>query len=170
MSAAELARSSEIECLYSDHHGWLCGWLRKKLGCAHNAADLAHDTFVRVMAAHNPVALREPRAYLTTIAKGLVVDHWRRQRLEQAYLEAIAALPESQVPSPEFRLLILETLARIDAMLDGLQPKARAAFLLSRLEGLGHSEIARQLGVSVSSVEKYMIAAMRHCIAVRAAG
>ncbi len=31
--------------LYTDHHGWLQGWLRKKLGDVHQAADLAHDTF-----------------------------------------------------------------------------------------------------------------------------
>jgi len=36
--------------LYTDHQGWLQAWLRKKLGNAHQAADLAHDTFVCLQA------------------------------------------------------------------------------------------------------------------------
>lgn len=44
---------------YQDHHGWLCGWLRGKLGCAYSAADLAQDTFVRVLARECVPELRE---------------------------------------------------------------------------------------------------------------
>ena len=91
----------------------------------------------------------------------------RRKTLERACLDAIAHLPEPQAPSPEAQLMLVEALVRIDAMLDGLAPKARSAFLLSRLEGLGYNEIARQLGVSLSSVEKYMATAIRHCLSLR---
>lgn len=157
-----------VETLYGEHHGWLLGWLRRRLGHAGDAADLAQDTFVRVLGRPRDVdGLREPRAWLTTIAQGLVVDHVRRRALERACLEAIAALPEPQAPSPENRLLLVEALLRIDAMLDGLAPKARSAFLLSRLDGLGYAEIAQRLDVSLSSVEKYMASAIRHCLALR---
>lgn len=157
-----------VETLYGDHHGWLLGWLRRKLGHAGDAADLAQDTFVRVLGRPGDVEeVREPRAWLTTIAHGLVVDHVRRRTLERACMEAIAALPEPQAPSPETQLLLVETLVRIDTMLDGLPPKARSAFLLSRLDGLGYAEIAQRLNVSLSSVEKYMATAIRHCLALR---
>jgi RNA polymerase sigma-70 factor (ECF subfamily) len=73
-----------VQTLYSDHHGWLRGWLRGKLGNASDAADLAQDVFVRVLARRQPMQAREPRAYLSTIARGLVIDHWRRRELEQA--------------------------------------------------------------------------------------
>jgi RNA polymerase sigma factor (sigma-70 family) len=167
MPAADITAHQSIHALYSDHHQWLVGWLRRRLACLHQADDLAQDTFERVLG--RPQALngiREPRAWLTTIAHGLVVDHLRRQDLERAYLEAVAVLPAWEVPSPETQLLLLETLARIDAMLDGLNPKVRMAFLLSRLEDLSYPQIAVQLGVSLSSVEKYMAAAIRHCLAV----
>ena len=59
----------EIATLYTDHHGWLQGWLRKKLGDVHQAADLAHDTFMRLLAREEPVQAREPRAFLTTVAQ-----------------------------------------------------------------------------------------------------
>ena len=158
----------EVHSLYSDHHLWLVGWLRRRLGCLHHAQDLAQDTFLRVLGgAREIAAVREPRPWLSTIAQGLVVDHVRRRALEQAYLTAVAALPEAEVPSPEAIAMILETLVRIDAMLNGLKPKARIAFLLSRLEGLSYPEIATRLGVSLSSVEKYMATAVRHCLALR---
>ncbi|VFR44871.1 hypothetical protein BER2_4156 [plant metagenome] len=31
----------QIENLYTDHHGWLLAWLRRRVGCGHRAADLA---------------------------------------------------------------------------------------------------------------------------------
>lgn len=165
MSSAEAARPLDLHALYSDHHGWLVSWLCRRLGCIHNANDLAQDTFLRVLRRPSTLdEVREPRAWLTTVAQGLVVDHVRRRQLERAYIDAIACLPEPEVPGPEARLLILDTLARIDALLDGLPAKVRSAFLLSRLEGLSYPEIAGRLGVSLSSVEKYMASALRHCL------
>lgn len=41
--------SPDIALLYSDHHGWLVGWLRRRLGNPCDAADLDQDTFVRVL-------------------------------------------------------------------------------------------------------------------------
>lgn len=155
--------------LYRDHGTWLQQWLRRRLGCAHQAADLAHDTFLRILTSRL-VALRdvrEPRAYLTTIAHGLVVDHYRRRELERAWLESLAYRQESVAPSEEQRHLVLEALMEVDRMLDGLPPKTRAAWLHSRLDGLGHAEIAERLGVSVSRVRQYLAAAARQCYRLR---
>lgn len=150
--------------MYSDHHGWLRGWLRRRLGCGEQAADLAHDTFVRALLTPRLDEVREPRAWLRTVAHGVMVNHLKRQDLERAWLEALAAQPEPLSPSPEERALILETLAQIDALLDGLSPRARSAFLLSQLEGLAYADIAVRLGVSVSMVKKYMLQAITHCM------
>lgn len=154
--------------LYSAHNGWLTGWLRRRIGCSAHAADMAQDTFVRLLLAERatrlPSELREPRHFLVTIAKRVMVDHFRRRSLEQAYLDALALQPQAEQISPEERLLILETLLALDAMLDGLGSKAKQAFLLSQLEGLGYSEIAQRLGVSVSSVTKYIAKATERCL------
>jgi RNA polymerase sigma factor (sigma-70 family) len=163
MSAAEFVPPHEVQSLYSNHHGWLQGWLRRKLGCPHNAADLAQDTFVRVLGKKEPVAAAEPRAYLATIAHGLVVDFHRRRALERAYLETLAALPEPQSPSLEERAIVLEALTAIDAMLDGMKPAIRQAFILSQLEGLTYAQIAQRLQVTVRTVNNYMLKALEHC-------
>lgn len=51
-----------IEKLYHDHHGWLFAWLRKKLSCPHHAADIAQDTFTRLLAMSHLPFLETPRA------------------------------------------------------------------------------------------------------------
>jgi len=161
------SHTAGIAELYRDHHGWLVGWLRRRLGCPHNAGDLAQDTFVRVLLKPGHEGVREPRAYLATVAHGLVVDHLRRRDLERAYLAELASLPEAVHPSAEELALAVETLRAVDRLLDGLSPKVRAAYLYSRLDGLAHAEIAALLGVSVPRVRQYLATAARHCYALR---
>ena len=165
---SQFAGSSEIVAeLYNSHHGWLQGWLRKKLGCAHSAADFAHDTFCRLLSLADPGDLREPRAFLVTTATRLVIDHSRRASIERAYLETWAILQsEACECSPEQHQEAIDTLTAIVALLEGLPEKVRQAFLLSRLEELPQTEIAKRLGVSVSMVKQYMARAMLHCYAV----
>ena len=157
-----IASPQPVAELYRAHHGWLHGWLRRKLGCTHQAADLAQDTFVKALLAPSLDDIREPRAWLTTVAHGIMVNHLRRKELERAYLDAIACHPESLAPSPEERAVIIEALCEIDTLLDGLPAKVRQAFLLSQLEGLTYAEIAPCLGVSLSMVKKYMLRATLH--------
>jgi len=160
----------DLQTLYRDHHGWLREWLRGKLGCAQHAADLAHDTFVRLLrkqAATLPLTtLNAPRAYLATIARALVVDFHRRRTLEAAYLDALAALPAAHAPSPEDRAIVMEALVAIDAMLAGLKPVVRKTFLASQLDGLTYAQIAAELGVTTRSVHNYMVTALTHCYSV----
>lgn len=165
MSTADPGHRQSVHALYSAHHSWLQGWLRRRLGCSFDAADLMHDTFVRVLHRDDAAAIREPRSYLATVAHGLMVNHLRRKDLERAYLQALAALPQAQWPSPEDRAVLLETLHEIDALLAALPARVKRAFLLCQLEGLPHAEIADRLGVSVSSVRQYIARALRHCLA-----
>lgn len=171
MAVSENSLRDTMHVLYSNHHGWLQGWLRRKLGCAHSAADLAHDTFVRLIAAPDAARrvadIREPRDYLATVARRVMVDYFRRRTLERAYLDALALVPETETGSLEQRSIILEALCEIDAMLDGLGTKPKQAFLMSQLEGLSYAEIAHRLGVSVSSVNKYMARAVERCLLIR---
>jgi RNA polymerase sigma-70 factor (ECF subfamily) len=152
-----------VHALYQHHHGWLLARLRRKLGCAWDAADLAQSTFVRVLAARGVEQVAEPRAYLTTIAQRLLSNHLRRRQIERAYLDALALLPEPQAPPPEARLMVMETLLAIDRRLDGLPLVARKAFLLWRLEDMTQEDIAAQLGISRTSVRRHLAAAAQRC-------
>lgn len=57
-----------------------------------------------------------------------MVDLFRRQALEQSYLQMLASLPEAQQPSEEIRQIQLETLQQVDRMLDTLSEKAVRLF------------------------------------------
>lgn len=166
MAAAQSAIQRHIHALYSDHHHWLQGWLLRQLGNACDAADLAQDVFLRLLR-REPTDIAEPRAYLSTIARGLVIEHWRRRELELAWLETLARLPEPDSPSPESRLIFLETLIAIDRVLDALRPQVRQAFLWAQLEGLTCRQIAERLGVSLATAERHVAAALRHCYTLR---
>jgi RNA polymerase sigma factor (sigma-70 family) len=161
--SAHAAPSHPAGRWYASHHAWLVVWLQRKMGCPHGAADLAQDTFVRVLAAREIEQVAEPRAFLTTLAKRVLFSHWRRRELEQAYLQALAESPQATAPSPEDMAVLHEALQAIDQRLNGLPAKVKQAFLLHRLDGLTHVQIACEMGISVASVERYMKQAYLHC-------
>jgi len=165
VSAAKLALHPEVHALYSDHHGWLVGWLRRKLGGdAVVAADLAQDTFVSVIEAGSAPRIQQPRPFLATLAKRLMIGRHRRKTLEAAYLDLVAPLTDEMAPSPEVHCLALEALRQVDEALDGLPAKVKEAFLLAHLDGLSYARIAERLEVSTSSVKQYLTRANRHCL------
>jgi len=167
MSTPEFAPPQpSIEGLYADHHGWLQGWLRRRLDNAADAADLAHDTFLRIIASRDALlGIQEPRAFLTTTARRLLVDRSRRQALARAYLGELALVARSLPghPSPDEILMAVQALEQIGAALQGVAPRAREAFLRHYLEEQTQAEIAASLGVSKRMVQKYLVQALLHC-------
>ncbi len=162
----DTAARSGTETLYREHNSWLRGWLCQRLNNSADAADLAQDTFIRVLMARNADTLMQPRRYLATIARGLLIDLYRRRSLEKAYLDVLAQQPEACAPSTETRALILDTLLAIDRMLDGLGPRTRAIFLAIQLEGLSYEKTAERVGVSVTTVRKHLARALMNCLLI----
>jgi RNA polymerase sigma-70 factor (ECF subfamily) len=70
-----------VEALYSAYHSWLGGWLHRRVGNADPTADLAHDTFTRLLGSERVrPAPDEPLAFPTTVAMRLVSNPWRGAR------------------------------------------------------------------------------------------
>lgn len=155
--------------MYVQHNRWLTAWLQRKLGNRFDAADIAQDTFTRIWIgakAQSIEDIREPRAYLTTVARRLMINHLERQSLEQAYLASLHLLPQETVLSVEARAVLLETLAELDALLSELPTQVRCAFLLSQLEGMSYEAIAQHMQLSVRTVTRYMAQGFRQCLRV----
>ncbi|HAB64006.1 MAG TPA: RNA polymerase subunit sigma [Pseudomonas sp.] len=152
-----------VGSLYRDHRDWLLNWLRRHQACPHRAEDLSQDTFLRLLKRDHIGDLREPRTLLATIARGLLIDHFRRSALERTYLDELALQPEDTQPSAEDQLQVLQALREVNLMLGALSANARAAFFYNRLDGLTHAEIASRLGVSVPRVRQYLAQALRQC-------
>ncbi len=163
MSISTSSPHAGFDHLYTTHHSWLQSWIWRRLGHGNDAPDLAHDVFLRVLDSCRLTELREPRAYLTTVAHGVVVNHLRRRDIERAYLDALAAQPEASAPSAETLAILVETLTAVARLLDGLPARVREAFLLSQLDGLTYAQIAARLDTTVNMVQKYMVRALHHC-------
>ncbi|MNV88294.1 putative RNA polymerase sigma factor FecI [compost metagenome] len=96
-----------------------------------------------------------------------MIDQFRRRALERAYLESLANLAEAEAPSEEQRLVILDTLERLDRALHQLKPRARQAFLMAQLDGLSLAQIALRLDVSRATVERDLAKALGVCYRLR---
>lgn len=166
MSTAEFALREQLHIWYRDHHGWLHAWLSRRLGCPHQAADVAQNTFMRVLLARDALfGVAQPRAWLTTTAKRLIVDDIRHQRIEQAYLAELMARGHEVdgYPSPEQVLAAVQALMELGAALEAVSPKARTAFVRHYLDGQTHAATAAELGVSTRMVQKYLTQVLLQC-------
>ncbi|QOZ82001.1 MULTISPECIES: sigma-70 family RNA polymerase sigma factor [Chromobacterium] len=163
MDNGPITFQSQLQSLYLDHHGWLCGLLQRKLGNPNDATDLAHDIYLHLIQKGRIPPADESRCHLAQIAKGKVIDLLRRRRLEASYLESQAQQPEPRAQSEEARALVKEEIKGVDLALMGKSFKVRQALLLSRLNGMSYGDIAAELQVSVSSVEKYVALGLQAC-------
>lgn len=160
-----------IDILYGSHHAWLKGWLQRRLGNAADAADLAHDAFLRLIIKPAPRGFAsdmEARAYLRSMAQGMCINLWHRREIEQAWLDTLAVQPEIYAPSAERQAIILETLNEIGALLRDSPPKAAQAFLMAVVCEIPTRDIALELGVSSRMVCKYVAQVMLRCMQAQA--
>lgn len=131
-------------------------------GAGEDAEDALHDLWQRVATvSQQPIA--DPIPYLFRAAENLMRDRRRtavsRGRRQQDWHEAW--VPKEEAPKGEQALIAREQLRRVEEVLAALGPRAETAFRRYRLDGTGQAEIARDLGVSLSSVEKDLTKAYR---------
>lgn len=157
---------ASVDDMYKKHSNWLSIYIQRRLGCPEATADLVQDTYLRLLAKTTLPSMQDSRRYLTHIAKGLVIDLYRKRNVETAYLELIANDPIALSTSAESQLLIIEALTEIDNLLQQLPEKVRQALLMRQLENMSYKQIAKRLNVSVSSVEKYIARALQRCLMV----
>jgi RNA polymerase sigma-70 factor (ECF subfamily) len=158
------AQQNAMHALYSDNHSWLYTWIRKRLDNQFDAADLTQDTFMRIHSRQEADKIHEPRAYLVTVAKGIISHFYRRKSLEDAYLDYIALLPDPVTRSQEQTQIILQTLEQVETLLNGLPPHVKKVFLLSQIEGKKYQVIADEMGLSLISIKRYMKQAYVECL------
>lgn len=130
-----------------------------------NAADvddLTQEVFLRLAGDSCPADLQSPDAFVFTLARNLVRDRARRLHIKAANVSV--GLDEVELrcggPTPDEALEHDERLGQVVSALASLKPGACHAFLLHRVHGYSYAEIARDMGVSVSMVEKHVMAAI----------
>ena len=159
------ARELTLEELYDRHHAALRRFLTGMLRCEEAAAEVAQEAYLRLLRFAPRQTLRNSRAYLFQVAANAARDRLARQRTREGMIDD-GVLPETaRCPRPDAEATASgrERLRLLSEAVDGLPPRCREVFLMSRLDGLGNAEIARRLGISRNMVEKHIIKAMLIC-------
>ena len=160
-----------LEDLVAAHRVPLEKYLASKLDSAEDAAEVAQEAYLRLHRMEQPQKLDNARAFLFQVATNLAVDQLRRRTLHFRFLKyEKGQAPEGEpadinatTASPEQILDAKEKLKAMYQAVDELPFKVKQAFLLHRSNGMSYAEIADTLEVSVSSVEKYLLQALKHC-------
>ncbi len=140
-------------------------------GAGDAAEDLLQELWIRVSTApQGPVA--QPLSYLYRAANNLMLDRYRS--LQQAAKRdadwvsvATSGTGEADEPSAERPLIAREHLRLAEEALEALGSRAAAIFRRHRIDGVGQKVIARELNVSLSTVEADLRTAYRAMIDLR---
>ncbi|ROM90947.1 RNA polymerase subunit sigma [Pseudomonas brassicacearum] len=150
--------------MLENYYRELVCFINARLGNRQVAEDVVHDAYVRVLERASDTPIEQPRAFLYRTALNLVIDGHRRNVSRQAEsLEVLDSEERYFTPSPQTSFDHAQRLELLQQALAELAPLCRESFLLRKLEGLSHAEIAERLGISRSLVEKHIVNAMKHC-------
>jgi RNA polymerase sigma factor (sigma-70 family) len=157
-------RGVELDRIATRYYDRLVRFFKRRNSSIEDAADLAQDTFARLWAT-DLRQIQKPESFLFTTALNLLRDRARSAQARHAALSVPAEEAQLVCPAPQAeRVLDGEQRMRVlEAALRELSPKCRAVFVLFHFDGLAQRDIADQLRISVSMVEKYVKQAVAHC-------
>ena len=162
-----------LEAIFLDNRPALLRFLRARAG-QDWAEDLLQELWLRIGSGRSePVS--DPLAYLYRAANNLVIDRHRssvRRTLREREWVKVGGgqpVPISSTVSGEDLILVRDEIRAAQAALAALGDRTETIFRRFRLEGASHAQIASELGISVSAVEKQLQKAYRALIALRRA-
>ena len=153
---------TRLQKVFLDHEADLVRFLAGRVGSPSLAADLAQDLYLKLDRTGEPPLIRNRRAYLFSMAANLARDHVRveRRRAELREEAGDVISEASDALTPERHMMGRAELACIEKEIAKLDARTRRVFYLSRFEGRTQEEIARELGIGVTTVYKSLKTAM----------
>ncbi len=162
------AKSEFVGSLYQRYWARLHSTIRGLVRSEDVAEDIAQDSFVRLTSMPEPETLEFPYAYLYRTALNLVKDRAKARRIRVQHRETFPENEQDNIEilSPEHHAMARQKLKVMTQAIEELPPKCRRVFLLHKVHGLSHKEIASVLGISGHAVEKHIMRALARCQAV----
>ena len=148
--------------LYRNTVAPLRRYLARMLGSTTEAQDVAHDAYLRVYPKVQDESARNPEAVLYTTARRLALNKIKRRTISplstgEPHLESTA----SPDPGVVQQVMARQELQQLEVALAQLPPGCRTVLLLRKIELLSHADIAKRLGIAISTVEKQHARALR---------
>lgn len=129
--------------------------------------DLAQEVYLRLLRVSHQEAIRNPEAYLFTVASHVMRQHLLRQSTDTPAVDITEALAELTIPPGEEPPEIVDNSQRLEQfqkdILDRLPPRVGAALVLHRVHGCSVQETADQMGIARETVKQYLADAAKRC-------
>lgn len=153
----------------ADNVNWLRSQLTRRGRAREDAEDLIQEGIVRVYEYQaRGGQVREPEAVLVRTVSRLAQNQVRdshRDLYSRRLLEDMSVIDPA--PGLEDRLDAQQRLDRVMRVLETVSVRTREIFLLHRLAGASHDEIANDFGISISAVEKHVARAVAALVTER---
>lgn len=153
----------DLENLYQRYQHELTCSLTQMLRCSETAAELVQESYLVLARSAELAPIDHPRGFLHRVAKNLAFDYLRHQKVERSHYEKFVPVQEPEAPSAEQNAAELQRRELIREVINELPPRCREVFVLHKLQGKSYREIARELDISESGVEKHMIRGLDYC-------
>ncbi|WP_417247536.1 RNA polymerase sigma factor [Celeribacter sp.] len=154
-----------VSDIFRQYHRDLITRATRMVGDRDTGEDIVQSTYVKLVAgAKSSSEIANPRAYTFTALRNVAYDFTARRSREWLYRvdhEEIEAFADDH--DTESQLAAREALLRLSMLLNELPASCSDAFLMNKVEGLTHREIAKRMGISTSMVEKHIMRAIKHC-------
>jgi RNA polymerase sigma factor (sigma-70 family) len=154
--------NNAITDLIKDYDAELKRVLFRRCGCMETAADIAQETYQRLLHGGLLQQADNPRALMHKIAANLATDYERRSAVRDRYAIENQGLCETDQVVPERILASQQRLYRLSLAIKELPPKCQQVFVMRKFEEISQTEIAERLGISRNMVEKHL----RHALTV----
>ena len=158
-----MTEASGLEAIFLANRAALLRYLRVRLRGDGDGEDILQDLWLK-LADIDASLIAEPLAYLYRAAENLVLDrrrsaqrrNAREQEWTKGHIEGSIAAPRDAQPSADRLLVARDQLRRVDAVLDTLPERTAFAFRAVRIDGVPQKQIAAEMGISLSAVEKHL--------------
>jgi RNA polymerase sigma-70 factor (ECF subfamily) len=147
-----------FERLFRKHAKDLHDFLYYKYGEENNPKDLVQEAFLKLWNNCHKVSIEKVKSFLFTVANNQMLNELAKKKTVLKYAEKAPVVHTSE--SPEFVMEENEYMDRLQTAIQSLTEEQRTAFLLNRIEGKPHKEIAEMLGISRKAVEKRIYKAL----------
>ncbi|WKK84332.1 sigma-70 family RNA polymerase sigma factor [Marivirga arenosa] len=157
-SKQDVCQEKVYSKLFSAHAKDLHNFLYYKYGDAFNPGDVVQEAFVKLWNNCASVPFEKAKSFLFTVAKNFILNEIDKSKTAQKFS---AIKPKSYThENPEYLLEEQEYQNKLESAINELTEEMRVTFLLNRIEGKKHQEIADMLGISRKAVEKRIYKAL----------